>query len=91
MARKKKQELLRVIAVGSLAFDDNGALKMPEKLAPGESAIDTLVKSSVRCVLCGAGYGGCDCWVKCPTCGWMYERVLRCERCHARRRPKGAR
>ena len=34
-----------------------------------ESVIDKIIIGKVRCVKCGAGYGACDCWVKCK-CGW---------------------
>ena len=36
---------------------------------------------SAKCVLCGAGYGQCSCWVECMSCRCMYERGTECQRC----------
>jgi hypothetical protein len=42
------------------------------------SPLDKLIRDSVKCTICGAGYGKCDCWVKCQRCGWSYEKKRRC-------------
>jgi hypothetical protein len=39
------------------------------------SALDAAIKAVVKCRLCGAGYGKCECWATCDRCGWMYERA----------------
>jgi hypothetical protein len=35
------------------------------------SALDRMIIAVVKCVICGAPFGGCECWVKlrCPQCG----------------------
>jgi len=37
-------------------------------------------KSMLKCTVCGAGYGQCDCWVKCsiPGCAWSYRKGRKC-------------
>jgi len=37
-----------------------------------ETSLGKLITTSVRCTVCGAGYGKCDCWKKC-SCGWSYR------------------
>lgn len=41
-------------------------------------ALDKIITSSVRCVVCGAKYGECDCWVKCVKCGRSFQRGKKC-------------
>ena len=42
------------------------------------TAMDALFnKSSMKCTLCGAGMGNCDCWEQC-TCGWTAEKGKPC-------------
>ena len=41
------------------------------------SPIDSLIKSNIRCTLCNAPYGKCDCWTPCQ-CGWVYEKGTSC-------------
>lgn len=36
-----------------------------------------MIQSVVRCTLCGAGYGACDCWTQC-SCGWTAEKGKPC-------------
>ena len=31
----------------------------------------------MRCTLCNALWGQCDCWVRCE-CGWSYEKGTQC-------------
>lgn len=37
-------------------------------------------KSDLRCTICNAKQGMCDCWVKCdiPGCKWSYEKGDKC-------------
>ena len=39
--------------------------------------IDRLIRGSVKCVICGAAYGACDCWTKC-ACGMLVEKGTKC-------------
>lgn len=36
--------------------------------------------SGMKCGDCGAGYGKCDCWTKCPKpgCRWSYRKGEKC-------------
>ena len=36
-----------------------------------------MIDAVVRCTICGAKMGGCDCWTPCP-CGWSYEKGKKC-------------
>lgn len=40
-------------------------------------AVDKMILGTVKCTLCGAGYGKCDCWTKCQ-CGWLFETGTTC-------------
>jgi hypothetical protein len=35
---------------------------------------------NLRCTVCGAKYGACDCWTKCgqPGCKWYYRKGTAC-------------
>jgi hypothetical protein len=33
--------------------------------------------SMLKCTLCGAQAGTCDCWTRCP-CGWSFEKNTAC-------------
>jgi hypothetical protein len=33
--------------------------------------------ADLRCTICNAKIGACDCWVKCE-CGWSYEKGTKC-------------
>lgn len=44
-------------------------------------SIGDMIKAVVKCTLCGAPYGACDCWCKCPKCGWSYEKGKKCRHC----------
>lgn len=46
------------------------------------SPIDRMILGSVRCTNCGASYGQCDCWQKCPTCKCSFLKGTKCRRCH---------
>ena len=48
--------------------------------------INKMVDSVAKCVLCGAGYGKCDCWTECGVCGWMFEKGTKCRNCANNRR-----
>lgn len=39
--------------------------------------IDILIDSGMRCTLCNAPMGQCDCWQKC-SCGWSHEKGTTC-------------
>jgi hypothetical protein len=45
------------------------------------SPLDKLILDSVKCTICGAGYGKCDCWVRCTKCGWSFENGTKCRHC----------
>jgi hypothetical protein len=36
--------------------------------------------SMLKCTVCGAGHGQCDCWTKCtlPGCSWSYRKGTQC-------------
>lgn len=40
-------------------------------------SLDQMIKNAVRCTVCGAGYGKCDCWSRCE-CGWSYRKGEAC-------------
>ena len=40
--------------------------------------INRMVESTVRCTICGAAYGKCDCWIRCAFCGWSFEKGTKC-------------
>lgn len=42
------------------------------------NALDRMILSSVKCPICGAGYGQCDCWQKCSVCGWSFQKGKAC-------------
>lgn len=42
------------------------------------SPIDRMIMGVVKCTICGAGYGKCDCWQKCPKYGWSFEKGKAC-------------
>jgi hypothetical protein len=42
------------------------------------SPFDRMIMASVKCTICGAGYGKCDCWKKCPRCGWSFQKGKKC-------------
>lgn len=44
-------------------------------------SLDKMILASVKCVVCGAGYGECNCWSKCKTCGWSYRTGEQCRGC----------
>lgn len=35
-------------------------------------------KAKLKCTICEADEGECDCWEKC-SCGWMAEKGMPCE------------
>ena len=39
--------------------------------------LDALVDSVMRCTVCGAKMGECDCWTRCG-CGWSYRKGTSC-------------
>lgn len=39
--------------------------------------IEKMINDNVRCTVCGAAMGGCQCWTKC-RCGWSYRRGGKC-------------
>lgn len=41
----------------------------------------------LRCSVCGAQAGTCDCWTKCavPGCKWSYRKGTRCDNPEHRR------
>jgi hypothetical protein len=39
--------------------------------------ISRAVYAGVKCTICGAGYGKCDCWTPC-ACGWVFEKGTKC-------------
>jgi hypothetical protein len=41
-------------------------------------SLGSLITSTVKCTICGAGYGQCDCWRKCPKCGWSIQKGHEC-------------
>jgi hypothetical protein len=42
------------------------------------SPIDMLIDTaSMRCTVCGARAGTCQCWIQC-SCGWIYQRGSEC-------------
>jgi hypothetical protein len=41
------------------------------------SALDKMICETVKCTICGAGYGKCGCWTKCG-CGWSYLAGAAC-------------
>jgi len=43
-----------------------------------KAPIDTMIdRADMRCTICDARMGQCDCWVKCQ-CGWSYEKGTKC-------------
>lgn len=34
-------------------------------------------QSMLKCTVCGAQAGTCDCWTKCP-CGWSFRKEEAC-------------
>lgn len=42
-----------------------------------DKPLDRLILSNVKCTICGAAFGECDCWVKC-SCGHSFERGTKC-------------
>jgi hypothetical protein len=36
--------------------------------------------SMLKCTICGASHGSCDCWTKCrkPGCGWSFRKGEKC-------------
>lgn len=51
-------------------------------------SLDRTILAAVKCTICGAGYGKCDCWQKCPDCGWFFEKGTRCRNCHGDATPQ---
>lgn len=45
------------------------------------SDIGRWITETVKCVVCGAGYGQCDCWSKCANCGWSFRKGKVCRHC----------
>lgn len=41
------------------------------------SIIDSLPLTDLRCLVCGAKAGACDCWVVC-SCGWSARKHQPC-------------
>ncbi len=39
--------------------------------------ITTAINAVVKCSICNASYGTCDCWSAC-SCGWSYEKGEEC-------------
>lgn len=48
--------------------------------------LDKMILGAVKCVICGAAYGKCDCWAKCPKCGWTIQKGDDTHRCPRRKR-----
>lgn len=42
-----------------------------------EGPLGRMIAATVRCVICGARLGGCDCWTKCD-CGWSFRKGGSC-------------
>lgn len=38
------------------------------------SQFEKMIDAVMKCVICGAPYGKCDCWSKCPKCGWTIQK-----------------
>lgn len=41
------------------------------------SGIRRAIDAVMRCTVCGAPMGMCDCWTRCP-CGWSFEKGTTC-------------
>lgn len=41
------------------------------------TSLDRMILSAVRCTICGAPYGQCDCWTK-HHCGWSFRKGTSC-------------
>ena len=44
---------------------------------PARSGLTALIDSHMRCTVCDAPMGGCDCWTRC-SCGWSFEKGEAC-------------
>lgn len=43
-----------------------------------DTMFDALFKrADMRCTICNARAGACDCWTKCK-CGWSHEKDAKC-------------
>jgi len=41
-------------------------------------SINDLIDATVRCLICDAKMGACDCWRPCPVCKIMYRTGSAC-------------
>lgn len=39
---------------------------------PKKTPLDAAIDAVMRCTICSAKMGACDCWIDC-ACGWLYE------------------
>ena len=46
---------------------------MSDRRTPLQRTVDSVMK----CTVCGAPMGKCDCWTKC-SCGWSYRKGSYC-------------
>jgi hypothetical protein len=44
-----------------------------------DTPLEKAILGAAKCVICGAGYGKCDCWAKCETCGRSYRKGETCQ------------
>lgn len=42
-----------------------------------DTPLDRAIFGAVKCTICGAAFGKCDCWVQC-SCGHQFERGKKC-------------
>jgi len=42
-------------------------------------SIDNLIDAAMRCVICKASMGNCDCWRECRVCGQRYRKGEACD------------
>lgn len=42
-----------------------------------KSPVERMIDHAMRCTLCDAKAGACDCWTPC-RCGWLYRKGEAC-------------
>jgi len=52
-------------------------MKKPVKITHTRPIDALLDRSKMRCTLCNALMGQCDCWTECP-CGWSFQKSTAC-------------
>src|SRR3546814_517974 len=66
------------------AIEAKAAIKDQGRLSDTDTGTDALIRllsgdtSMLKCAVCGAQAGTCDCWEKCP-CGWSFRKGAKCQ------------